>query len=518
MPKNLKLIFKELCENFFKINRDVEAIIVSDVDGLIIFGEKRENIDIEIISVLTSIVNPVLERLRDEFAFQQFGTASFNTEDHRLLFISVIKDITMSLVINPMASIDKVTSYAYFLAEKTAQFLTAEEDEIVQLVIPKFEYETREIDRLNNQIYQTKLEHGKKYRFKFIIIGDNEVGKTSIVRRFTENRFSHDYRATLGLNLLTHSINFTNNEIELYIWDIGAQKYFKPFRKTYYRGAQAVFIVFDLTNMKSFNNIIEWYNEIVDFVKKEELSVVIVGNKSDLKNQRVIDYEKGIEITNLLYEKGLLNLSYIETSALTGENIKEAFHLISYNHIIKDKEFEEELLKDDIRSKINSIISLKKQLTISFITEYYYWSLGLQILAEIASEFKRISIEETKNQRLYEYENGLVIKYNVFDHIEVTNSDAVFCIFDARNKQNIESKWKLITKQLIESIEANKVILIGIRVDENTSWSNIMYEFDINKYLKKKTLSLLFVKIGKRYRIEIFDQLKVMFNTIENTL
>ena len=514
MSGNLTLWFKKLCENFFKVNKDVEAIIVSDVDGLIIFGEKREEIDIEIISVLTSVVNPVLERIREEFAFQQFGTASFDTKDHRLLFISIVKDSTLSLVIDPLASIDKVTSYAYFLAEKIAQMLTAEKDDVIQLDIPNFEYDAKKTERLKNQIYQLRLDRGGKFRFKFIIIGLHEVGKTSIVRRFVDNNFSHDYRATIGLNILSHSIKFLGNAVKFSIWDIGAQKYFKRFRKTYYLGAQAAFIVFDLTNRESYNNIIEWFNEIDEFLNTKELPIVIVGNKSDLKEQRVINYQEGVKITNKLTEMGVGTISYIETSALTGENVPDAFRLISYHYIIKNKEFEEERLKKDIITEIDSILSSEEKIIISFITENQYWSPGLQILSTIALDYELKESLEESNRRVYEYENGLFLNNYVYDNMEISDSDAVFCIFDARNRSQVTAKWRNTVIEIIESIKEKKVILIGIRVNETTDWSSLLEDFNINEYLEKKMISLLFFKIGNEYRLEMFDQLKVMFSTI----
>ena len=70
--------------------------------------------------------------------------------------------------------------------------------------------------------------------------------------------------------------------------------------------------------------------------------------------------------------------------------------------------------------------------------------------------------------------------------------------------------------EIIESIQENKVALIGVRVSDETDWSNIMEEFDVNQYLEKKMVSLLFFKIGLEYRFEIYDQLKVMLNTIKN--
>ncbi|TXT67721.1 MAG: Small GTP-binding domain protein [Promethearchaeota archaeon] len=514
---NISLLFKNLCDNFFNVNQDVEAVIVSDRDGLVIVGEKREEINMEIVSVLTSVINPVLERIRDEFSFQQFGTASFDTENHRLLFISIGKLATVSLVIDPMASIDKVSPYGYFLAEKISQILNAQSDDMIQLEIPNFEYEVKRADRLNNQIYEMHLDTGGKYRFKFIIVGDHEVGKTSIVRRFVENKFSTDYRATIGLNILSHSIDFLGNEVKFSIWDIGGQRFFQRFFQTYYAGSQAAFIVFDLTNKPSFENVVDWFNQINSALQSKELPVIIIGNKSDLEGERVVSYQEGVEITNKLAEEGLTNVSYIETSALTGDNVKDAFRLISYHYIMKSKDLEEERLKKDVLREIEKILQKNRTISITFITKSQYWNPGLQILNSILSEFKIQNEVQEKNKHLFEYEKGITLKNYTYDSMDVATSDGVLCIFDARNQDHIKPEWKDIVIDIINTLDDKKVALIGIRISENSDWSTLLEEFDVNNYLEKKMISLLFFKIGEEYRFELFDQLKVMFNYL-NTI
>jgi hypothetical protein len=123
---------------------------------------------------------------------------------------------------------------------------------------------------------------------------------------------------------------------------------------------------------------------------------------------------------------------------------------------------------------------------------------------------------EDKDKQIYEYENGITLHNLSYENMEIGKSDGIFCIFDARNRESIKSEWKDIIIKIIERIDEKKVILVGIRVSENTDWSKIMEEFDINEYLEKKMVSFLFFKIGEEYRLEIFDQLKVMFSTIES--
>ena len=475
----------------------------------------------ELVSVLTALINPLLERIREEFAFKKFGSASFDTEKNRLLFISIDENITLSVVLDVLASVDKISPYAYFLAEKTAQIIFAREGDLIQVNIPNFEIESSTSDstsRIKDQIYQLRLDSGGIYKFKFIIVGDKAVGKSSIVRRFVENKFSLDYRSTLGLNVLSHSIRFYGNEVYFSLWDLGGQEYFKRFRKTYYIGAQAAFIVFDVCKRDSFANVKVWFKELKDFLNKKNIPIVIVGNKIDLSDQRMVQYKDGMALVDeLTRENTDSDFSYIETSALTGENIKDSFSLIAYHYIIKSKEREEQKVKENLMMQINSILNKNKKLIITFITENPFWSPGLQILNEVNSLCDCDKVIDDKEKRLYEYSNGLLVKNFLFDNIEVADSDGVFVIFDARNMKHIDSRWKDVVVNIISNLKENKVALIGVRVSDETDWSNIMEEFNINKYLEEKMVSLLFFKIGFEYRLEIYDQLDVMFSTIINS-
>jgi len=523
---NRNELFAEFFNRFLEINKDAEAVIVSDHQGFVIAGEKRKDIDIEIVSVLTSIINPILERIRDEFAFREFGTASFDTEFYRLLFISLDERRTLSVVLNNMASVDKASPYAYLLAEKSVQILNAEEGDTVQMTIPHFEYETDASatkERVKNQIYQMRLDQGGTYRFKFVIIGDHEVGKTSLVRRFVENKFSRDYRATIGLNILSHNIEFYGNNVAYSLWDIGAQSFFARFRQTYYLGAQAAFIAFDLTKKESFDNVMKWYNELEKFIDQRKIPLIIIGNKADLVDQRTISYQDGVDLVSDFSKNINIKASYIETSALTGENVEDAFTLIAYHYISQSKQEEEEILKKDLLDELNLILEKRKKqgvnlenlLTLTVISENEFWSPGLQILSDINIEYKLEMLKDDSDEKVYKFSNGVILKNFLYKNFDVTNSDGVFCIFDARYEDHIVPEWKDVVTNIINGIEENKVVLIGIRVSEKSDWSRIMEEFDVNELLEQKMISLLFFKVGVEYRLEIYDQLKVMLNTIK---
>ncbi|MFX0011868.1 MAG: Rab family GTPase, partial [Candidatus Hermodarchaeota archaeon] len=465
-----KQYFNELFTKFLLKYDDVDALIASDREGFIIGGQKRASVDMELVSVLTTLINPVLERIRDEFAFKKFGSVSFDTEENRLLFISIDDDTTLSVVLNTLASVDKISPYVYFLAEKTAQIMNASEEDVIQVDIPIFGTEIddeSEAGRLKDQIYQMRLNSGGSYKFKFIIVGDKAVGKTSIVRRFVDNKFSLDYRSTLGLNVLSHTMDFYGNEVNFLLWDLGGQEYFKRFRKTYYIGAQAAFIVFDVCENDSFLNVKKWYNELNEHIGKNNIPIVIVGNKIDLADSRTIQYKEGIMLVDELSQQNTTNdFSYIETSALTGENVEDAFSLIAYHYIMLSNEREEKKLRKNLMNQLNSILNKIKKLELTFITENPFWSPGLQILNEVNHLCECDKVLDDKEKRLYKYSNGLLVKNLLFDNIEVAESDGVFIIFDARNKSHIDPKWRELVINIIQELQENRIILIGIRVSE----------------------------------------------------
>ncbi|MFX0134225.1 MAG: Rab family GTPase [Candidatus Hodarchaeota archaeon] len=176
-------------------------------------------------------------------------------------------------------------------------------------------------------------EEAKALRFKVIVCGDPSVGKTSIVLRFTDRAFRRTYIPTIGVNISEKIIQYKNAKIEFVIWDIAGQSKFSIMRKHFYTGANIQFIVFDLTSPKSFENIPNWYNDIKKNLKND-MRAILIANKNDLTEMRKVNQN---EIKKLANE---LNLEYIETSALTGENVDEAFYKMS--EILYNEEKEEE--------------------------------------------------------------------------------------------------------------------------------------------------------------------------------
>lgn len=161
----------------------------------------------------------------------------------------------------------------------------------------------------------------EKYAFKLILIGDAGVGKTSLIRRYADNKFDIAQKPSIGADFTIKAVKLKKYEVIFTIWDIGGQSMFDSLRNYYYSGTDAGVIVFDVTNSASVDNIrSKWLPEIQSL---GEIPLIILGNKIDLKNNRVINTE---DCENLKNELGL----YVyETSAKSGKNVKDAFECIA---------------------------------------------------------------------------------------------------------------------------------------------------------------------------------------------
>jgi len=158
------------------------------------------------------------------------------------------------------------------------------------------------------------------FLYKVVVTGDSGVGKTNIITRFTNNEFTLESKATIGVEFGHAEITLGDgSKIKVQIWDTAGQERFRAITRGYYRGAVGALIVFDITKAVSFRNVEKWLQELKQHAF-DDIVIMLVGNKSDLKQAREVltDEAKKFAQKN--------NLLFIETSALDGENIKEAFY------------------------------------------------------------------------------------------------------------------------------------------------------------------------------------------------
>ena len=159
----------------------------------------------------------------------------------------------------------------------------------------------------------------KEYEFiiKILIIGDSTVGKTNFVYKFSEDKFSENYFATTGIELKTSSIQIDGKSIKIQLWDTVGQEKYRAMIKNLYLKSQGIIILFDITNETSFINLKNWMSQIKESCG-EDIPILLVGNKIDLEDNRVINKERAMEYANNE------NIEYIEVSSKTGENINKA--------------------------------------------------------------------------------------------------------------------------------------------------------------------------------------------------
>ncbi|MFX0037466.1 MAG: Rab family GTPase [Candidatus Hermodarchaeota archaeon] len=168
---------------------------------------------------------------------------------------------------------------------------------------------------------EVKVE--REFVFKVVILGDAAVGKTSLINRFVEDKFSEDYRATLGANIVRKDVNLNNVRVRLIMWDLAGQEKYRVVRSMYFQGCEGALLVYDVTRYNTLDNInSKWLRDFKKYVKKKGV-YILIGNKIDLKDQVVIPTERGKELATKINAS-----SFIETSAKLGENIEEAFSLL----------------------------------------------------------------------------------------------------------------------------------------------------------------------------------------------
>ena len=162
------------------------------------------------------------------------------------------------------------------------------------------------------------------YLLKYIIIGDAAVGKSNILSRYVKNEFSENLKSTVGVELGIKFIKVKGVNTKIQIWDTAGQERYRAITSSYYKGSHGCFIVYDITNESSFENVEKWYEHVQREAGKD-ISIILVGNKCDLENERKISKEQGQD------KARNLNCAFFETSARNGVNISEIFDDLANN-------------------------------------------------------------------------------------------------------------------------------------------------------------------------------------------
>ena len=192
-----------------------------------------------------------------------------------------------------------------------------------------------------------EVNEKEDYTFKYIIIGNAAVGKSNISFRFTKGQFSEKYQATIGMEFTYKNVKIGEKIYRIQIWDTAGQECFKSVSRGYYKSSVCALVVYDITNRKSFDNVIEWIEECKNN-GPQTVTMVLVGNKSDLKEMRNISYEEGEELANRF------NMMFFETSALNGDNIDKLFNDTAETIVKKMENNYYDLSNEDCGIKLGS--------------------------------------------------------------------------------------------------------------------------------------------------------------------
>ena len=161
---------------------------------------------------------------------------------------------------------------------------------------------------------------------KLLLIGNAYVGKTLIVQKFLDNTFSKTTMTTIGVDLQYKVLDINGKKVKYLIWDTAGEDRMKTMTYAYYRGCHVVLIVYDVTSKKSFENVTTWV-ECVDKFAKSNVLRILVGNKTDLEDQRVISKEEGKKLAE---ENGL---KFYEISAKTMNGLVEMFEDVAKEYV-----------------------------------------------------------------------------------------------------------------------------------------------------------------------------------------
>jgi Rab family protein len=341
--ENLRILLK----NFVESRNDIIIAFLYSKEGLLItrYGDHEKENE-EVFGALTALVENLLNKISIEYKIGNYKSGSFETSDHRIVYLEAGSEAILLLVCHYDINLNKVFPIAYLIVEKIAQILEDTFD---------FRFNTLEIPDLN--IYDTfslnldkflvsksdvlingilpihHIQEQQKVQklFKLILLGSAAVGKTTLVNQFLKKESIIDYRPTLGISISTQQYfvqGFQDDIIKFLIFDLAGQEFFKRVRHEYYKGANCAFIVYDVSRRETFDEALNfWFQD----ARKElgDIPFVLIGNKVDLAAKRQVSKEEGQK------KAEELRSFFIETSALKNINVQDTFKIIGIDLFFK---------------------------------------------------------------------------------------------------------------------------------------------------------------------------------------
>lgn len=352
--ENLRILLK----NFVESRDDVIIAFLYSNEGLLFSKyskfertaqEDKESEDIY--GAFTAIVENLLDKISLEYKTGRYGSGSFETEDNRIIYLEAGSEAILLLVCDYETNLNSLFPVAYLVVEKIVQLLENSFDfKFNSLEIPDLNiYDTfslgldkfsiKENSIINGVTPTHRFKKGKQIEklFKLIVLGSAAAGKTTLVNQFLKKEDIIDYRPTLGISISTqryHVQGFKEDVIKFLIFDLAGQSFFKRVRRDYYKGANCAFIVYDVTRRETFDEAIDFWLKDAQ-TELGNIPFVLIGNKIDLEEDRVVTKEEGLK------KARELKSFFTETSALRNINVHDTFKIIGiglfFQHIEENK-------------------------------------------------------------------------------------------------------------------------------------------------------------------------------------
>ena len=190
-------------------------------------------------------------------------------------------------------------------------------------------------------------------KFKIMVIGESKVGKTSVIKKYTQNKFGGVYLTTVGVDFQDKIINIDDRKIRLQIWDTAGQERFRNITKNYFNSSNGFLLIYDITDKESLEHLNFW-NAQIQLNAPAKSKSVLLGNKCDLEGSRAVSIEEG----KIFAEKN--KIKFFETSAKNGTNIDQAFEYLA-NEIYNEQKMEiRSVTSSQVLSKSQTFKSKKK--------------------------------------------------------------------------------------------------------------------------------------------------------------
>ena len=329
LSQNIKELSKN--ENFYKLSLKQIFSVVSKVN----FNDIEQNDEIvEVVEIIKNIIKNIQEtHFEEKETILILQNININTTEISFSYdeiISILELITnCPLLVNLCQLYREQTKevyidYDYELEQKSKEIETLK-TELETLKQPKVKSE----NTTTPQNFSKHKDNDKPITdsLKFVIIGDSKVGKSNILSRLVDNSFYPESQPTVGIEFDSTVLANDEKRVKLQIWDTYGQELFRSISKAYFRNSKCALLVYDITSRKSFENIQQWMVDLKSL--SEDCVMILVGNKSDLENERVVSQEEGSKFAQQNH------MLFIETSAKAGTNIEEAFGQITKNCLYK---------------------------------------------------------------------------------------------------------------------------------------------------------------------------------------